>query len=436
MTGETPAAAGCRPADVAAPRSAPAPGRYARAALSYLAEPGDQLLGTLLRRCGPERVLAAITAGPDGVSALSGTGHPLPGLDRALQRWAARSDLVPAAASLAWWESAGYRIVCPGDPEWPTQLDDLGAARPVMLWLYGTADLRFSCLRSVSVVGSRAATAYGGHVGGEISAALAERGWTVISGGAYGIDAAAHRGALAVGGCTIAVLASGLRFGYPKGHKDLFRAIAGTGVLVSEHPPDQAPNRPGFLVRNRVIAALSRGTVVVEAAVRSGALSTARHAGELNRAVMAVPGPVTTPQSAGCHGLIRDAGAVLVTSAQDVIELVAPLGQAGIAQAGDEGGPGQSATGQARASLEHGCPGENGRATARQAAPPAVPAEALDPTAAAVLAAVPARSGRGTATIASLAGVDLDTAVRCLGLLAAVGHVARSDRGWRLRRKE
>jgi len=172
------------------------------------------------------------------------------------------------------------------------------------------------------------ATGYGEHVATEMAAALAERGWTVISGGAYGIDSAAHCGALGAEGITVAVLASGLGYGYPKGHLELFSAIAGQGILVSEWPPDRAPTRAGFLVRNRVIAALSCGTVVVEAALRSGALSTARHARDLCRPLMAVPGPVTSGQSEGCHEIIREWGAVLVTGARDVIENVSPAGDA------------------------------------------------------------------------------------------------------------
>jgi DNA processing protein len=254
-------------------------------------------------------------------------------------------------------------------------------------------------MRSVSLVGARAASAYGTYVATELAADFAAKNITVISGGAYGIDACAHRGALAVGGCTVAVLASGLSFGYPKGHAELFATIAETGLMVSEHPPDYAPSRPGFLVRNRLIAALSRGTVVVEAALRSGALNTARHARELNRPVMAVPGPVTSAQSAGCHELIREWGAVCVTSAADVIELIIPLGDGN--DAGEAG--------------------------------PAVPADQLDPVTASVLRTMTGRTGRGPATIATLAGVDLDTAMRCLGLLAAAGYVERCDKGWRTR---
>jgi DNA processing protein len=375
--------------------------RYARAVLSFLAEPGDQVLGALLRLLDPAEVVAAVSSPGRPETVLPAASRRITGVERAFERWREGLPQAPPAARLGAWERSGFRLVCPGEPEWPTQLDDLGDARPVVLWLRGAADLRYLCLRSVSLVGSRAASAYGSHVSAELSAGLAGLGWNVISGGAYGVDAAAHRGALAVGGGTVAVLASGLRFGYPKGHHELFLAISRTGVLVSECPPDQAPTRPGFLIRNRVIAALSRGTVVVEAALRSGALSTARHARELNRPIMAVPGPITSDQSAGCHQMIRESGAACVTSVRDVIEMVAPLGQADDGRSRDE---------------------------------PAVPAGDLDPVTTAVLAAVSGRSGHGPATIATLARVDLDTAMRCLGLLAAAGHIERCDRGWRARR--
>jgi DNA processing protein len=269
-----------------------------------------------------------------------------------------------------------------------------------VLWVRGSADLRFTCLRSVSVVGARAATGYGRHVATEMAAALAERGYAVISGGAYGIDACAHRGALSADGVTVAVLASGVSYGYPQGHQELFAAIAGRGVVVSEWPPDRAPTKPGFLIRNRVIAALSCGTVVVEAALRSGALSTARHARDLGRPLMAVPGPVTSAQSEGCHEIIREWNAVCVTRAQDVIENVSPAGE--------------------------------GLADRRRG--PAFPRDNLDEPATAVLEAVPRSAGAGLAAIAVAAGVDLDTAIRCLGTLAAAGFVERCPKGWRIRR--
>src|SRR5256885_15608947 len=152
---------------------------------------------------------------------------------------------------------------------------------------------------------------------------LAERGWTVVSGGGFGIDGCAHRGAVGADGVTIVVLACGVDRDYPQGHHGLFRAIHVKGATVSEWPPGRMPTRPGFLVRNRVIAALSRGTVVVEAALRSGALSTARHARDQNRPLMAVPGPVTSAMSEGCHEIIREWGAVCVTSASEITELLA-----------------------------------------------------------------------------------------------------------------
>ncbi len=159
--------------------------RFARIALSFVAEPGDPALGALLGACGPAATFAAICDGHSPRIAGTGGGGGLPGLGRAIERWAARLDRVPTDSKLAAWERAGVRILCPGDPEWPTQLDMLADTRPLVLWLRGNADLRFACLRSVSVVGARAATGYGTHVATEMAAALAERGWAVISGGPY-----------------------------------------------------------------------------------------------------------------------------------------------------------------------------------------------------------------------------------------------------------
>ncbi len=301
--------------------------KLARAALTYLAEPGDPALGALLGICEPAEVLAAIKA-----DMLPGTG---PGcgdspasraaLGRALGRWRVRLPGLPDDEGIAGACRDGIRLICPGDAEWPGALDQLGQARPYALWLRGSADLRLACVRSVSMVGSRAATGYGGHVAGEIAADLAERGWVIISGGAYGIDAAAHRGALAARGITIAVLACGVDYPYPAGHADLFAAITAEGLVVSEWPPGSHPARIRFLVRNRSIAALASGTVIVEAGERSGALNTARHAADLGKPLMAVPGPVTSAQSAGCHRIIREWGATCITRADDIIELLSPL---------------------------------------------------------------------------------------------------------------
>jgi DNA processing protein len=383
----------------------------ARASLGYLAEPGDPALGALLGICEPAEVLAAIRA-----DMLPGTG---PGcgdspasraaLERAFGRWRIRLPKLPRDTDIAGACGDGIKLVGPEDPGWPGGLDQLGPARPYALWLRGNADLRSSCQRSVSMVGSRAATGYGAHVAGEIAADLGERGWTVVSGGAYGIDAAAHRGALATRGTTIAVLACGVDFPYPAGHADLFADIAAHGLVISEWPPGVRPARTRFLVRNRVIAALSCGTVIVEAGERSGALNTARHAAELGQPLMAVPGPVTSAQSAGCHRIIREWGASCVTSAADIIEMLSPL------SATDARAP---AAGQ-------------GPAAGRD---PALPYDDLDADSARVLDAFPARGGAGTSTIAVDAGVDLDTVLRCLGMLAGYGFIERGDDGWRLRR--
>jgi DNA processing protein len=375
--------------------------RRARVALSFLASPGDPVVGAALRTMPASELLAATTGSDADLQAVLSERPPDAALARAIERWRARLGDMPGTGRLAAWQESGLRVIQPGDPEWPSQLDDLGDTRPLLLWARGAASLRLSCVNSVSIVGSRAATGYGSHVAIELAANLAERGVAIVSGGAFGIDASAHRGALAAEGVTVAVLAGGLEFGYPRGHGELFAAIASHGLLVSECPPDSGPTRPGFLIRNRIIAALTRGTVVVEAALRSGALNTARHARELCRPVMAVPGPVTSEQSAGCHELIRDYGAMCVTCASDVAEHIS------LAGSGLSAGP------------------RRGPATAR---------DRLDPAAVAVLEEVPVRGGRGPASIAARAGVDLDTTLRCLGLLAADGFVERAERGWRARK--
>jgi DNA processing protein len=378
-------------------------GRLARATLMRVADSGDGVMGRLVATYGPEGALGQVRRGrldPGFVEELVPKKGRSPDLDRILAAWRARLRVADPVADLTEGEQLGARLIVPGDLEWPTQLDDLGPERPLGLWLHGDADLRFSCLRSVAVVGSRAATPYGAHVAAELGAGLSEAGWTVISGGAYGVDAAAHRGALAGAAPTVAVLACGTDIAYPAANQDLFAAIRARGVVVSECPLGVRPTRLRFLVRNRVIAALSRGTVVVEAALRSGALNTAGHAVTLRRHLGAVPGPITSDNSAGCHRLLRRAEAVCVTSAREVIELVGAIG--------DDLAP--------------------------EPRGPVLPRDMLDDETRSVLEAVPARIGAGPATIALAAGVDLGTVLGCLGALAAAGYVERVDRGWRLRR--
>ena len=383
---------------------------YARAALTYLAEPGDVRLGALIRTRGARQVLDAIKAGDVAGAAAQ----------RAMQRWQVRLEGIPPAEEVAGFCRSGIRLIHPGDPEWPGQLADLGDAQPYALWLRGTADLRFNCLRSVAIVGSRAATAYGSYVASEVAASVAARGWAVISGGAYGVDAAAHRGALGADGVTVAVLACGVDMPYPAGHKDLLEAIAAQGVIVSEWPPGWNATRLRFLVRNRVIAALATGTLVVEAGRRSGALNSARHARDLNRRLMAVPGPITSDLSAGCHHIIREWQGVLVTSATEVVEHLSPLGAP--QEAPEPAGAGESAGAR------------EGRVRTGSRASAVLDRDELEPETAAVLDALPARGGMGPARVAVRAGLDLRTVMRCLGVLAAGGFAERCDAGWRLRR--
>jgi DNA processing protein len=295
--------------------TAPAAERLARAALCRIIEPGDEAAWQLLQQHGPVEAADRLA---------HGRGLPDALLRRA-EGYRARAAGIDPAADLEQARSLGARLVCPGDQDWPTQLDDLGPSRPIALWVRGDASLRLLALRSVAMVGARACTAYGAHVAAETAAELADAAWVVTSGGAYGIDAAAHRGALSATGITIGVLACGVDQVYPRGHAALLARIAEQGLLVSELPLGMHPTKPRFLLRNRLIAALTRGTVVVEAAHRSGALSTARRARDLNRLVMGIPGPVTSELSAGVHALLRS-GAALVTDAAEVIELVGGIG--------------------------------------------------------------------------------------------------------------
>jgi DNA processing protein len=367
--------------------------KYARAALTYLVEPADRRLARLLREHGAARALDAIKSGrPPGPGRQGQWAN--------MERWRVRLPELPRPEQLLAFRESGIRLICPGDPEWPGQLADLGDDEPYALWLRGSADLRFSCLRSLAIVGARAATAYGSYISAEFAASVAARGWAVVSGGAFGVDAAAHRGALSADGVTVAVLACGVDVPYPSAHAGLLDAIAAQGVLVSEWPPGRHVSRLRFLVRNRVIAALATGTLVVEASQRSGAVNTARHARDLHRRLMAVPGPVTSDLSAGCHHIVREWQGVLVTSAAEVTENLSPVGVAVPAQ------PGVTL----------------------------LPRDELGHDQATVLDAMPRRGGSGTVRVAQRAGLDPATVVRCLGELSAAGFIERCDDGWRLRR--
>jgi DNA processing protein len=381
--------------------------RRARAWLSRAAEPACVDLWRFVEDVGPIEAASRLRAGTAG-QRLQGLVGSRREVDRSLD------DLRAA-------ERCGARLVVPEDDEWPAWAVHALARKaaeepefprdqtkrsealipPLALWVRGTPRLDDFTDRSVALVGSRAATAYGEHVAAELGHQLAERGWTVVSGGAYGIDGASHRGALAATGRTLAVLANGVDRPYPAGHDALFARIAADGLLVSEWAPGVAPQGHRFLVRNRVIAALSRGTVVVEAAARSGALATGRRARDLGRQVMVVPGPVTSAMSVGCHELLRDEAveATLVASAGHVIEAVGGMG------------------------TDLAPPPER----------PAGPRDGLSDLAARVLDACPVRTGASPDRLAAIAGCDVLEVLRVLPALELADLVEWTGTGWRLR---
>lgn len=219
-------------------------------------------------------------------------------------------------------KNVGAQFITPDSPHWPVALDDL-AAIPIGLVVKG--DVAALSQRSLAIVGTRNPTPYGVRIAGDFAAGFVDREWSIISGGAYGIDSAAHKGALIAEGQTVAVLATGVDVIYPAGNMRLFTEIAENGALVSEVLPGVHAIPVRFLNRNRIIAALSQATLVVEAAFRSGSLRTARDAAELLRPVMAIPGPINAPTSEGCHRLIGERAAEIVTSVSDAIELISAL---------------------------------------------------------------------------------------------------------------
>lgn len=309
-----------------AARAVPDDVLLARAAWSRLAEPGDAVAGALVGALGPVDALRWLREKAAGglvepVRALAG-GDAARRLVRSAERWSSRLVGLEPAREVDHLHRLGGRLVVPEGEGWPPRMTDLGAGAPQCLWVLGSADLAAVLERSVALIGARACTAYGEHVTAEIAAQVAGQGWCVVSGGAYGVDAVAHRGALAVDGRTVAFVAGGVDRPYPAGNARLLAAVAARGgALVSEVPPGSVPTRTRFLLRNRLIAAASRATVVVEAAWRSGALNTAGHAAGLLRPVGAVPGPVTSAASAGCHRLLREGVAVCVTDGAEVLEL-------------------------------------------------------------------------------------------------------------------
>jgi len=300
----------------------PSADRIARALLTYLVTPGDLVLPTLLATMDPTELITRARTGaplPTPADAIIGDL-----ITPARDRWHRQLTHLPTDGGIAQAAAAGIRLICPGDPEWAPGLNDLTHDRPHALWARGSADLRESCTRPVAVIGTRAATAYGQHITTSIVTGLAPHSITIISGAAYGIDATAHRAALATGTRTIAVLACGPDIPYPRAHADLLNQIATHGLIVSEYPPGRPPRREAFLARNRITAALATaGIIVTEATLRSGTMNTVGHARRLHRPIMAVPGPITSAASVGCHRLIADCAVPCVTSADDVLTRLA-----------------------------------------------------------------------------------------------------------------
>ena len=377
--------------------------RLAAAAWTRVAEPGDRQAGVLRRTLGPDGALDWLhhlaRRGWSGRPVPPGVSDPVTAAlpwEEAVARWLPRLDQLDIRRELATLHALGGRLVVPGDEEWPAAVDDLDDAAPAALWLRGGGRLSAGD-RRVAVVGLRASTAYGEPLAAQLGAALAERGVVVVSGGAYGIDAAAHRGALSTGAATWAVMAGGVDRLYPRGNSALLEAVMADGVVLAEPAPGSSPQRHRFLLRNRLIAALGQVCVVVEAGWRSGALSTAHHAADLLRPVGAVPGPVTSMASAGCHRLLRETDAVCVTDAAEVLELLAPSGQ----------------------DLPADRPVHPGLL------------DGLDPVGARVLDALPVRATATLRGLARTAGLSEHEVRSGIGRLELEGRVERVGAGWR-----
>ncbi|GLZ41479.1 DNA-processing protein DprA [Actinokineospora sp. NBRC 105648] len=366
--------------------------RLARAYLLRVAEPPAPALFAFVERAGPVVAAARVRAGDVPAAVRDETS--------------ARCEHDLAEGDLARADAVGARLVVPEDPEWPgwpllclANASGRGlrwATPPLALWVRGSASLDDVLTRSVAVVGARSATSYGEHVATEFGYGLAEQSFTVVSGAAHGIDGAAHRGALAAGGNTIAVMACGVDVPYPASHSALLARIARDGAIVSEYPPSATPAKYRFLVRNRLIAAMGAGTVVVEAGVRSGARNTAASAAALGKVVLAVPGPVESAMSRGCHELLRTGAATLVSTVPEVLEAVGQVGD-----------------------------------LAPTTTSPKRPTDGLGDQAIRVHDALSVRTARGPDQIATESGVPLDRVRALLPELELTGLAHHTEEGWR-----
>lgn len=367
--------------------------RNARAYLMRVVEPPAPAVTALVDAVGAVEAADRVRRGhvPDGVDAETSARRGL--------------DLVASDFALA--EGCDARLVIPEDPEWPAwpllplgqvTLERHRCGLPLGLWVRGSLQLNDAFDRAVSVVGARAATGYGTEIAAEFGHGLVLANMTVVSGAANGIDGAAHRGALAAGGPTVAVLACGVTINYPASNSGLIDRIAERGLVISEYAPGVPPGRHRFLVRNRLIACLGAGTVVVEANLRSGARNTAATAAALGRVVLAVPGPITSAMSAGCHELLRTGQAVPVTSIKEVVESCGPL---------DATAPGED--------RDRG---------------PARPTDSLAPEALRAFEALGLRKGQSAEYVALASGIPLPRIRSLLPELELTGFAARVDSGW------
>ena len=433
----------------------------ARAMWTGIVEPGDRTAGMLVSELGASASLALVEEGRSIAEVLealagAGTGADQTGdeetlvreLEKALARW--RPRLMPASALVALRraERIGARLLIPGldvsmdgstsaRDNWPVGLDDLGLHAPLALWCRGSDDALLGLRHSIALVGARAATGYGEHVTMEASAGLVDRGYAIVSGAAYGIDGMAHRAALASSGITIAFLAGGVDRFYPSGHDALLTRIAATGAVISELPCGEPPTKWRFLQRNRLIAAASMATVVLEAGWRSGSLNTAGHAAAMVRPLGAVPGPVTSAASAGCHRLIREFDAVCVTNADEMAEL-APINVVATGErteASPDAQTDRAGVGTARRrDVAHGDSGAtelDGLESPREERSVALgdrPSLQLR-----VLDALSTRSARSSGDIAARCGLAASTVRGVLGVLQLENKVVEREGGWVVR---
>jgi len=367
--------------------------RLARVALTELLEPGDRRIDSLITGMSALELFVALRASDDDAE-----------LRDARDDIALRMDRLRPDHTLELGERQGFRFVTPEDDEWPVQVDDLAGLPPIQdrtgaplgLWVRGPLALT-ELDRSVAMVGSRSASSYGVDAAGQLAAAVADQ-LVVVSGGAVGVDGAAHRGALAVRGRTVAVLAGGVDMLYPRSNDRLLTAIADEGALISELAPGNEVKRMRFLSRNRIIAGLTRGTVLVEAALRSGAINTANWTVSLHRPLMCVPGPLTSVTSQGVHEQMRLGKGVLVGSGEEVLELVSR--------------PGDHLLEPRRA--------------------PEKPRDRLSPKQRQILDAVPVSTAMTAEAIARDAGVAFKQIGSALLLLERHGLVTRGPEGWQL----